>query len=120
MCNDPDKTDTVKICFDCLSWTANDETNPDWNEYERAEFLTAYYKGLNGGNYELTLGIFNHLHECHDHHCELDEWGHPVDDDCDCPRADDCECENYGFSHSWCDICNQPLAGDRTLATIWW
>lgn len=33
---------------------------------------------------------------------------------------DECECERTTFTHSPCDICRRPLAGDREAFTYWY
>ena len=95
-------TTPARVCVDCLMLVANGETDHNWTEEQREEFLARFAAGL--GDAEVTLGMLAEYHSC------TDEDGN---------IADECECEYNPFSWSACDLCRSNLGGERHAATFW-
>lgn len=89
-------------CVDCLMWLANGETDPEWSEDERKDFLDRFYRTV--GASDVSLGMFAEYHDC--------------TEDNDGEIADDCECEQMTFSWSSCATCRSTLGGERAAVTF--
>jgi len=89
-------------CVDCMILLANGETDGNWTEAEKAEFLARFEAGT--ADCEVTLGMMAEYHECADDDGEM---------------ADECDCEEMTFSWSSCDICRSNLGGSRHAVTFW-
>ncbi len=92
----------LSICQDCLMWFANGETDGNWTEKERAEFLGRVGKHTEGCH--ITLGSI----DCE--HCGSEARAADPD------NTEDCE---SWFSWSACDTCGSNLGGDRSHAVAW-
>lgn len=97
----------MSVCRDCVMMLANGETDPEWTDEQRAEFLARFEAGHEGLE-RVTLGSI----ECE--YCGRDARQAARD-----AGKDDVEnCEPW-FSHSSCDLCGSPLGGHRDHAVGW-
>src|ERR1044072_2420100 len=94
---------TIKVCQDCMLAHANGEYDPDRVEREKAGEQPQVWSAIPEG-WQVTMGMGYEEHSC----------GRENGED-----VDECECENYGFSWSSCDGCEDGFGGDRYWFTLW-
>lgn len=81
--------DTYRVCNDCRLATAGYDKHDLGRPFDR-EPLALIPAGVD------VVNAFPHSAEC----TEAD-------------REEGCDCDDLGFSHSACEGCGNPLAGDR-------
>lgn len=97
-------TCTLWVCFNCANLLANAEYPDDFEMGVDSVPLSAI--DFAGGD-EITLGMMweDHIPNC----VALVSDG-----------EEQCNCETDYFSSSPCDACNDPYAGERLAATLWY
>jgi hypothetical protein len=92
----------IWVCICCMLIHANGECGEDCHDKEPWSAI--------GEEFEITMGLLaaEHADDC------------PVKITGDWQAVEECDCAINTFSHSSCDGCGSPLAGERHAFTIWW